>query len=59
MEDGQSLLQAAGAREQKMEQLSGGDWSFGCTVGSRGFEAHGRDPLEALKVVLVQVQKDR
>jgi hypothetical protein len=59
MEEGQALLEAAGARGMKTEQLTGGDWSFGCTVGSKGFEAHGRDPLEALKVVLVQVQKDR
>jgi hypothetical protein len=59
MEEGQAILEAAGARGMKTEQLSGGDWSFGCTLGSKGFEAHGRDPLEALKVVLVQVQKDR
>jgi len=59
MEEGQTLLQAAGARGLKTEQLIGGEWSFGCTVGSKDFEAHGRDPLEALKQVLAQVQKDR
>jgi hypothetical protein len=59
MEEGQSLLEAAGARGMKTEQLTGGDWSFACTIGSKGFEAHGPDPLDALKQVLVQVHKDR
>ena len=59
MEDGQSLLQAAGAREQKMEQLSGGDWSFGCTVGAKAYEARGKEPLEALREILDQILKDR
>ena len=59
MEEGQALLQAAGARGLKTEQLGGGDWAFGCTVGSKVFEAHGRDPLDAMKQVLIQVQKER
>jgi hypothetical protein len=59
MEEGQALLEAAGARGIKTEQITGGDWTVACTIGSKGFEAHGRDPLEALKRVLAQVQKDR
>jgi hypothetical protein len=59
MEDGQSLLQTAGARNQKVEQLDSGDWMFACTVGPKGFEACGKEPLDAMKVVLEQIQKDR
>lgn len=59
MEDGQSLLQAAGARNQKVEQLDSGEWMFACTVGPKAYEACGKEPLEAMKVVLEQIQKDR
>jgi hypothetical protein len=42
-----------------MEQLSGGDWTFGCTVGAKAYESRGKEPLEALKAVLEQIQRDR
>jgi hypothetical protein len=59
IEEGQALLQTAGASGLKSEQLSGGEWAFGCTVGAKSFQAHGRDPLDAMKQVLIQVQKER
>ena len=59
MEDGQSLLQAAGARNQKVEQLDGGEWRFTCTVGPKGYEGHATELLDAMKAVLEQIQKDR
>jgi hypothetical protein len=59
MEDGQNFLQAAGARGMKVEQLTGGEWVFACTVGAKSFEARGKEPIEAMKLVLDQVQKDR
>jgi hypothetical protein len=58
MEDGQAVLQAFGARGMKVEQLTGGEWVFGCTVGAKGFEARGKEPMEAMKLVLEQVQDD-
>jgi hypothetical protein len=59
MEEGQALLQSSGASGLRTEQLNGGDWAFGCTVGAKNYQAHGRDPLDAMKQVLIQVQKDR
>ena len=59
MEDGQSLLQAAGARNQVVEQLDCGEWRFACTIGLKGYEARGQEPLDAMKAVLEQIQKDR
>ena len=59
VEEGQAILQVAGARNQKMEQLDGGEWMFGCTVGPKGYEACGQEPLDAMKAVLEQVRKDR
>jgi hypothetical protein len=59
MEDGQNFLQMAGARGMKVEQLTGGEWVFACTVGAKVFQARGKEPLEAMKLVLEQVQKDR
>ncbi len=59
MEDGQALLQAAGARSQKSEQVTDGDWLFGCTVGAKTYEARAKEQLEAVKAVLEQIQKDR
>ena len=59
MEDAQALFQAAGAHGQKVEQLDGGAWVFGCSVGIKTYEARGGSPLEAMKIVLEQIQKDR
>jgi hypothetical protein len=59
MEDAQVLLQAAGANGQKVEQLAGGEWVFGCSVGIKTYEARGSSALEAMKVALKQIQKDR
>lgn len=59
MDDSQALLRAAGARGQKTEQLADGDWCFACTVGIRSYESRGNAPLEAMKIVLEQIQKDR
>jgi hypothetical protein len=59
MEEGQALLQVAGARSQKAEQLTEGDWLFGCMVGAKSYEARSKEPLEAMKMVLEQIKKDR
>jgi len=59
MEDAQVLFQAAGASNQKVEQLAGGEWAFECTVGIKTYEARSGSPLEAMKLVLEQIQKDR
>lgn len=59
MEDAQVLFQAAGASNQKVEQLASGEWAFECTVGLKTYETRGGSPLEAMKVVLEQIQRDR
>lgn len=59
MEDAQVLFQAAGASNQKVEQLAGGEWAFDCSVGIKTYEARGSSPLEAMKIVLEQIQRDR
>jgi hypothetical protein len=59
LEDAQTLFQAAGASGQKVEQLAGGEWVFECTVGIKTYGAHGNSPLEAMKIVLEQIQRDR
>lgn len=59
MEDGQAVLQVAGARGLKVEQLSGGEWVFACTLGAKAYQARGNEPLDAMKAVLEQVQRDR
>lgn len=59
MEDAQVLFQAAGAANQKVEQLAGGEWVFACAVGIQTYEARGSSPLEAMKIVLEQIQRDR
>lgn len=59
MEDAQVLFQAAGASGQKVEQLAGGEWVFECTVGIKTYEARGDSLLEAMKIVLEQIQRDR
>ncbi len=59
MEDAQVLFQAAGASGQKVEQLAGGEWAFECSVGVKTYEARGGSPLEAMKTVLEQIQRDR
>jgi hypothetical protein len=58
MEDAQVLFRAAGASGQKVEQLAGGEWVFDCTVGIKTYQACGSSPLEAMKFVLEQIQKD-
>jgi hypothetical protein len=58
LEDAQALFQAAGASNQKVEQLAG-EWVFECTVGIKTYEARGNSALEAMRVVLEQIQRDR
>ena len=59
MEEGFEMLQAAGARGLRTEQLSSNEWLFACTVGSKVHEARGADQLEAMKKVLDQVNAKR
>jgi hypothetical protein len=59
LEDAQILFQAAGDSGQKVEQLTGGEWVFECRVGIKTYVARGCSPLEAMKFVLEQIQKDR
>jgi hypothetical protein len=59
LEDAQAHLQTLGARSQRTEQLSNGEWLFVCTVDSRVFEARGRDQLEAMKKAAEHIRGDR
>jgi hypothetical protein len=59
MDDGNKILQAAGARGQRMEQLSPNEWLCACTVGQKVYEARGQDQMDAMKKMVEQVQKGR
>jgi hypothetical protein len=59
LEDAQAHLQNLGARGQRTEQLSNGEWLFVCTVDSRLFEARGRDQFEAMKKAAEKIRGDR
>ena len=59
MEEGFEMLQAAGARGLRTEQLASNEWLFACVVGSKVYEARGQDQLEAMRRVLEQVNKGR
>ncbi len=59
LEDAQAHLQTLGATGQRTEQLSNGQWYFTCTVGSKVYEARGRDQFEAMKKAAESVKKDR
>lgn len=56
-DEAREALRMAGAQGQRTEQLNGGEWLFACTAGSKVYEARGADPLDAMRKVLVQVQK--
>jgi hypothetical protein len=59
MEEAQAHLQNLGARSQRTEQLSNGEWLFACTIDSKVFEARGRDQFEAMKKAAEQIRADR
>lgn len=59
MEEAQAHLQNMGARAQRTEQMSNGEWLFACTIDSRVFEARGRDQFEAMKKAAEQIRRDR
>jgi len=59
MEEGFEMLEAAGARGLRTEQLSSNEWLFACAVGPKVYEARGQDQLEAMRRVLEQVNKGR
>jgi hypothetical protein len=59
IEDAQAPFQVVGASGQKVEQLAGGEWVFECTVGIKTYEACGSSPLEAMRFVQEQIQRDR
>jgi hypothetical protein len=59
MEEGQAMLQSAGAKSQRSEQVSEDEWSFACSVGSKSYECRGKDAMEAMRLVIEQVHKDR
>src|SRR5207245_11737057 len=46
MEDGQGMLQSAGATGQKLEQIPGGEAICTCTVGIRYLQAYGPEPID-------------
>jgi hypothetical protein len=59
VEDAQAYFQSLGARGQRTEQLSAGEWFFTCAVGSKVYEARGRDQFDAMKKAAEQIQRDR
>jgi hypothetical protein len=59
IEEMQTLLQAAGAGGMRSEQVADGEWLFDCTIGTMAYQGRGGDPLEAMSVVLEQIQKGR
>jgi hypothetical protein len=59
VEDGHAALEAMGAKGQRLEQTSAGDWRFSCVRGSRLFEARESERLDAVRAVVEQVRKDR
>lgn len=63
VEEGQSLLSLCGAKSQRMEQDPTGEWRFTCTLNNgsdnRFYEAKNADQVEAIRAVMVQMQKER
>lgn len=59
IEDAHAHMKSLGARSQRTEQLSSGEWFFTCTINQKVYEGRGRDQYEAMRKVAMQVQKDR
>jgi hypothetical protein len=63
VQEGQSILQTCGAKQQVMEQQPTGEWRFICTIGSgdelRRYEAKSGDQLEAVRAVMIQLKKEQ
>ena len=63
IEEAHSLLTTCGAKTQALEQAPTGEWRFVCTMGDgseyRRYEAKHKEPIEAVRAVLVQVHSEK
>ena len=59
IDDAHAHMQSLGARSQRTEQLSTGEWFYTCTVNRKVFEARGRDQFEAMRKVAVRIKEEK
>ena len=59
IEDAHAHMQSLGARGQRTEQLSTGEWFFTCSINQKIYEGRGRDQFEAMRKVAMQYKMDR
>jgi hypothetical protein len=63
VQEGQTILQACGAKAQVMEQQPTGEWRYICTIGRgeelRRYEARSNDQLDAVRAVMYQIKKEQ
>jgi hypothetical protein len=59
MEEAQALLEVLGATAHRADRRENGDWSCSCTVGPRMFAAQAAEPLEAMRLLLEEIEKGR
>lgn len=59
IEDAQAHMQSLGARSQRTEQLSTGEWFYTCAVNQKVYESRGSDQFEAMRKAAMQIKRDR
>jgi hypothetical protein len=63
IEEAHSVLTTCGAKTQALEQAPTGEWRFVCTMGDgndyRRYEAKHKEPIEAVRAVLIQVSGEK
>lgn len=63
IEDAHAVLTTCGAKTQALEQSPTGEWRFICTMGEgndcRRYEAKHREPIEAVRAVMMQVSSEK
>lgn len=63
IEQANQVLTQCGAKTQALEQVPTGEWRFVCTMGDgidhRRYESKHREPIEAVRAVLIQVSSEK
>ena len=63
IDDAHAVLTTCGAKTQALEQSPTGEWRFICTMGEgndcRRYEAKHREPIEAVRAVMMQVSSEK
>jgi hypothetical protein len=59
IDDAHAHMQSLGARSQRTEELSTGEWFYTCSVNQKVYESRGRDQFEAMRKAAMQIRRDR